>query len=157
MVRWLIAASLLLMPVAVKAESATLVGVWKLTALYVESVDTKERRKEWGENPPGYLMITPERFGAFVTAEGRKPPQSDEDRLNNFRTMFVYTGQYRIEADRLITKVDVAWTEALRGREVIRIFKLDGDKLSIESEPERAVNNPQLGMIRRVTEWERSK
>jgi len=139
------------------AQQSELVGVWKLTAFVVESVQTKERRNNYGEKPTGYLIITPERFTAIITGEGRKPPQTDEDRLFSFKTMFAYTGHYRVEGDRLTTKVDVAWNEAWRGTDQVRFFRLQDDKLFIESAPLPSLNYPEMGQVRGILEWERSK
>jgi hypothetical protein len=143
-------------PLAAHAQQAELVGVWKLTTFVVESVQTHERRHVYGEKPSGYLIITPERFTAIITGEGRRPPQTDDDRLFSFRSMFAYTGLYRIEGNKLTTKVDVAWNEAWKGDQV-RFFRLRGDKLFIESAPAPSVNYPEMGQTRGILEWERSK
>jgi|SRR5579863_1507731 len=144
-------------PLMAHAQQPELTGVWKLTSFVLESVETKERRNVYGEKPAGYLVITPERFTAIITGEGRKPPQTDEDRILNFRNMYAYTGLYRIDGNRLTTKVDVAWNEAWKGTEQVRFFRLQGDKLFIEAAPTTSVNYPELGKIRGILEWERSR
>lgn len=157
---WITFACLLLAgspPLAAHAEQPALVGVWKLTSFAVESIESKERRNVYGEKPTGYLVITPERFTAIITGEGRKPPQTDEDRLSNFRNMLAYTGPYRIEGNQLTTMVDVAWNESWTGTEQVRFFRLQGDRLFIESAPVTSVNYPELGRIRGILEWERSR
>jgi hypothetical protein len=70
--------------------------------------------------------------------------------------MFAYTGLYRIEGNRLTTRVDVAWNEAWKGRDEVRFFRLEGDKLFIETAPTVSVNYPELGQVRGILEWERS-
>ena len=150
-------ACIVLWPFMAHAQQPELTGVWKLTSFVAESVQTKERRNIYGEKPVGYLVITPERFTAVITGEGRKPPQTDEDRLFSFRSMFAYTGLYRIEGNRLTTKVDVAWNEAWKGTDQVRFFRLQGDKLFIESAPAPSANYPELGQTRGILEWERSK
>jgi hypothetical protein len=157
MLRWFIISSLLLPCASAWAESSKLVGVWKLTSMVAESMQTKERRNLYGEKPKGYLIVTPERLTAIVTGEGRKAPQTDEDRINSFRTMFAYTGPYRVEGDWLTTKVEVAWNEAWTGTDQTVTFRLEGDKLFIETNPAPAVNFPELGIAREILEWERSK
>jgi hypothetical protein len=144
-------------PFAAGAEQADLIGVWKLTSFVVESVQTRERRNVYGENPDGYLIITPERLTTIVTGDGRRPPQTDEDRLFSFQNMVAYTGRYQIEGNRLTTKVDVAWNEAWKGTNQLRFFRLQGDKLFIETAPAPSANYPELGQIRGILEWERSK
>jgi hypothetical protein len=140
-----------------QASESKLTGVWKLTSFVVAVMNTGERRPIYGANPKGYLIITPERFTLVLTADGRKAPDSDEERLNNFRTMFAYTGSYRIESDRIITAVEVAWNESWVGTQQTRIFRLEGDRLFIESIPTPSVNNPALGLTRGIVEFERSK
>jgi hypothetical protein len=157
MSRWLITVIVAVLYSPAGAQQAELTGVWKLTSFVVESVQTKERRNVYGEKPAGYLIITSERFTAIITGEGRKPPQTDEDRLVNFRTLFAYTGHYSIEGDRLTTKVDVAWNEAWKGTDQVRFFRLQGDKLFIESAALPSVNYPEMGQVRGILEWERSK
>lgn len=138
-------------------QNAELLGVWKLKSWLAESIETKERRHVHGEDPVGYLVITPERFTAIITAAERKPPQTDdEDRLANFRSMLAYTGRYVIEGNKLTTKVDAAWNESLKGTDQVRFFRLEGDKLFIESAPTPSPNM-KMGLVRGILEWERSK
>src|SRR6059036_3905410 len=67
-------------------------GVWKLESLYTESRATGEKKMTYGEKPNGYAILTPEKRVMFVvTAEGRKKPVSDEDRIAAFRSMIAYT------------------------------------------------------------------
>jgi hypothetical protein len=155
-VRAVFVATLLSLPSVALADDNKLLGVWKLKSFIIESVQTKERRPVYGDNPKGYLVVTPERFTAIITGEGRRPPENDQDRLFSFRTMFAYTGPYRIEGDTLTTKVDVAWNEAWTGTDQTRIFRLEGDKLFIEGTSAN-VNNPSMGVTRGILEWERSK
>jgi len=48
------------------------------------------------------------------TAEGRKAPNTDQDRAD-LKSMVAYTGMYRIEGDKWITKVDVSGNPAWVG------------------------------------------
>jgi hypothetical protein len=102
------------------AES-NVVGVWKVISAINESLETKERRTPYGEHPTGYLIITQERFTAILTGEGRKPPQNDEDRLFSFRSMIAYSGPYRIEGNRITTRIEVAWNEEWTGTDQNRV------------------------------------
>jgi hypothetical protein len=45
--------------------------------------------------------------------------------------MTAYTGRFRIEGDKLITVVDGAWNEVFEAHDQVRIFKLEGDALTI--------------------------
>ena len=157
MLRSFIALSLLFPCASAWADASKLAGVWKLNSFVTEYMQTKERQNVFGANPKGYLIVTPERFTGIITGEGRKPPQTDEDRISSFRTMFAYTGLYRIEGNKLTTKVEVAWNEAWTGTDQTRFFRLEGDKLFIETDIAPAVIFPERGMVRSILEFERSK
>jgi hypothetical protein len=95
------------------AEKDRIVGTWKLVSVVYEDAQTKERTPVLGEHPRGYQIATPEgRWLALVTADGRPVPKTDEDRAKALRSMIAYSGRYRIEGDKVITKVEVAWNEA---------------------------------------------
>jgi hypothetical protein len=111
-----------------------------------------------GEHPRGYQIATPEGRGlALVTADGRPVPKTDEDRAKALRSMIAYSGRYRIEGDKVITKVEVAWNEAWVGGEQVRFLRFDGDDiLHIESPPmpHPNVNNK---VVRVIVTWARDK
>jgi hypothetical protein len=51
-----------------------------------------------GSKPNGYIAFLPNgRMFAILTAEGRKPAQTDEDRAKLLSTMTAYIGKYRVE------------------------------------------------------------
>ena len=119
---------------------------------------TTERETPLGKNPTGYAIYTPEgRYMVVSTGEGREAPKTDEDRAKLFKSMFAYTGTYRVEGDKLITKVDVSWNPAWVGKEQVRTFKIDGDRLQHISDWMPAVTKPERGMGRGVVTLERVK
>jgi hypothetical protein len=132
-------------------------GVWKLESFVVESLETKERKAIYGEKPNGYLIVTPERFVAILTGQGRKPAQTDEERSNLLRSMFAYTGPYTVEGDRLTTKVDVSWNESWTGTDQVRTFRLEGDKLFVETVPAPGPNQQVPGLVKAILSFSRSK
>lgn len=136
--------------------SRNVVGTWKLVSFVNEFQDGSERGAAYGKRPTGYIIFTPEgRMMSIVEAEGRKSPQTDEDRAAAFRTLISYTGAYRFEGDKFITKVDVSWNPAWVGTEQERFFKLEGDRLEVISP---WVMSPNLGKLTRATlTWERAK
>ena len=54
--------------------------------------------------------------------------------------MIAYTGTYRLEGDRWITQVDVAWNPEWVGTEQTRFFAIDGDVLKVHT-PWRVMPN----------------
>jgi hypothetical protein len=148
---------LLLGAAALADDKSAIVGTWKLVSVVYEDQETKERTPVLGEHPKGYQIATPEgRWLALVTADGRPVPKTDEDRARALRTMIAYTGRYRVEDGKVITKVDAAWNEAWVGSEQIRFIRFDGDLLYIESPPmpHPNVNNR---VVRVIVTWQRDQ
>ena len=93
-------------------NNEALVGTWKLVSCFMEDVETKEQKPAWGEHPNGYIVLTSEgRWIVVQTAEGRKAPQTDEERAAAFRSMLAYSGKYRTEGNKIVIKVDIAADE----------------------------------------------
>ena len=140
------------------AEKDKIVGTWKLVSVMYEDAQTKQRTPVLGEHPRGYQIATPEgRWLALVTADGRPVPKTDEDRAKALRTMISYSGRYRVEGDKVITKVEVAWNEAWVGGEQVRFIRFEGDDiLHIESPP---MPHPNVNdrTVRVIVTWARDK
>jgi len=154
---WFVMAALLL--VAAKPVAADdrdrLLGVWQVVSVEREFQASAEKEYPRGKNPTGFLIFTLDgRVTALLTNEGRKAPTTDQDRADLFNAMVAYTGKYRIEGDKWIAKVDVAWNPALLGTEQTRTFRFQGDRL-------QEINHwsalPEKGMARAVLTWERAK
>ena len=122
-------------------NNEALVGTWKLVSCFMEDVETKERKPVWGEHPNGYIVLTSEgRWIVVQTAEGRKAPQTDEERAAAFRSMLAYSGKFRTEGNMVVIKVDIAADESWNGTEQVRYFRLEGDRLHIEAAPQPYAN-----------------
>jgi hypothetical protein len=133
-----------------------LVGVWKLVSLEYEFKDTGERKATFGENPSGYLIFTPEgRMMALAEAQGRRPPQTDAERAAVFQTMVAYSGTDRVEGDKWIVDIDLAWNPAIRGTRQTRSIRIEGDRLHIVTEWRP---NPNQGgkVTRGILVWRRA-
>jgi hypothetical protein len=159
---WIMILTLVLFLIAVQPgfadDRAKLLGIWKIVSYELEAQATGKREPVMGKNPAGYIIFTPEgRMMTIITGEGRQVPKTDQDRAGLLNSMSAYTGMYRIEGDKWITKVDVAWTPARVGTEQVRHFKIDGDRLQVLSEWAPSINRPELGMTRIIITWERAK
>jgi len=158
--RWLnvLVCFLILVPPCFADDSAKILGIWKLVSFESESQATGEREPTLGKNPTGYAIFIPEgRVWFVLTGEGRKAPNTDQDRADLFKSMFAYTGMYRLEGDKWITKVDVSWNPAWVGTEQVRFFKLDGDRLQVISMWVKSTTRPERGMTRGILTFERTK
>jgi len=117
--------------------STGLIGTWKLMSAVMEDVESKVQTRAWGEHPNGCLILTATgRWMVLQTAEGRKRAQDDAARAAAFWSMLAYSGKYRVDADKIVIKVDISADEAWTGTEQVRLFKLEGDKLHIEALPQ---------------------
>ncbi len=155
--KWLVMAALFLMVVqpSFADDREKILGIWRLVSFEVEFQATGEREHTRGKSPTGFIIFTPEgRMTVLLTNEGRKAPKTDQDRADLFNAMVAYTGMYRIEGDKWITKVDVSGNPALVGTEQARFFRLDGDRLQ---EITQWTARPGKGMGRTVITWERAK
>ena len=152
------AALLLMSGPAQAADKDRIVGTWKLVSVVYEDAQTKELTPVLGEHPRGYQIATPEgRWLALVTADGRPVPKTDEDRAKALRSMIAYSGRYRVEDGKVITKVEVAWNEGWVGGEQVRFLRFEGDDiLHIESPP---MPHPNVNdkVVRVIVTWARDK
>ena len=139
-------------------DAEKIVGVWKLVSVLYEDQQTKEKWPVLGEHPRGSQIATANgRWIAVVTGEGRKPPETDAERAQALRSMIAYTGKYRVEDGKVITRVEAAWQESWVGGEQVRFIRFEGEKLlHIDSPP---MPHPNLaGRVARViVTWEREE
>jgi hypothetical protein len=134
-----------------------IVGTWTLVSVAYEDTASGERTPVYGAHPKGVQIATTEgRWLALMTAQGRGVPNSDGERAQALKTMIAYTGRYRVEDGRVITKVEAAWNEAWVGTEQIRDVRFDGDRLFLQSPP---MPHPNINdaVVRVIVEWEREK
>jgi hypothetical protein len=134
-----------------------IVGTWTLVSVVYEDQESKARTPVLGERPKGRQIATADgRWLALVTAEGRPIPKTDEERAQALRTMIAYTGRYRVEDGKVITKVEAAWNEAWVGGEQTRFIRFEGDRLLIESPPMPHPNQNNR-VVRVIVIWDREK
>ena len=137
------------------ADPAALIGNWKLVSWQVVVGD--ETLNPFGSQPKGYLILTREgRSMALTTAVDRKPGDGVVERAALQKSMLAYTGKFRVEGDDFITTVDISWNEIWNGTEQRRHYRVEGDRLFIESAPAPSILYPGRIDFRRIV-WEREK
>jgi Lipocalin-like domain len=130
-----------------------LIGTWKLISWQVV-VDGRPQDL-FGSRPKGYLILTQAgRSMALTTAQDRTAGESDAARAGLHKTMLAYTGRYRVEGDEFITIVDASWNEAWNGTEQRRKFRIEDDRLIIDSAPAPSILYPGTVDFRRIV-WEK--
>jgi hypothetical protein len=143
------------MPADDAALRQKIVGTWKLVSVAYEDTASGARTPVYGAHPKGIQIATPEgRWLALMTAEGRGVPNNDEERAQALKTMIAYTGRYRVEGGKVITKVEAAWNQAWVGTDQIREVRFEGDRLLLQSPP---MPHPNINntVVRVIVEWER--
>jgi hypothetical protein len=139
-------------------ERAKVQGTWKLVSYEVEVQSSGEIMTPMGKNPSGYVIFSPEGRATFVfTGEGRKPAKTDAERAGLLNTLIAYTGTYRIEGDKWITRIEVAWNPEWVGTEQTRNFKVIGDRLQVLTPWRIMPNWAEKGMSRSIISFDRSK
>ena len=131
-------------------------GPWSLQSYQVEVNGTGEIFHPMGEHPSGYVIFTPEgRLSFTLSSQGRQAPASVEDSAALLNSIIAYTGTYRLEDDRWITHVDVAWNPEWVGTSQTRFFRIDGTLLTVHT-PWRVMPNwPEKGLTRSIVTFER--
>ena len=133
-------------------------GTWKLLSYEVEVQATGEKAPVMGQNPTGYAAFLPEgRVFFMMTGEARKPAETDQDRAGLLSTLVAYSGTYRLEDGKWITKVEVAWNPEWVGTEQTRFFKVDGERLQVLTPWRTMPNWADKGMTRSIVTFERAK
>lgn len=143
---------------AITDDRDRLIGTWKLVSFDIEFQDGSPRRALFGQTPKGFVIFTAEgRMVTIVESEGRKPAKTEEERAALLRTMAAYSGMYRLDGDKWITKVDVSWNPAWNGTDQVRFYKLDGNRLEVTAAWGPNPNLPGSPITRGVLIFERAK
>jgi hypothetical protein len=144
-------------PVSGATEARSpLIGTWKLVSWQVVAEDGAPQ-DIFGKSPNGYLVLTPEgRSIVVTTAGGRRGGMDDASRIALHKSMLAYSGRYRVEGDDFITTVDISWNEEWNGTEQRRHYRIEGDKLTIESAPAPSIVFPGKSDFRRLV-WVRER
>jgi hypothetical protein len=96
----------------------------------------EDSREPYGRNPKGRLVITPEgHWIVIVTAANRQSPKTTDEKAALLDSMLAYSGKYRIDRNRITTRVDMSSNEIYTGanQDQTRFFRVEGDKLDIRT------------------------
>jgi hypothetical protein len=111
-----------------------LLGWWRLLSCDVEFQDSGVREPMYGVPAHGYIVFGPEgRMMTVVAAAQPQTQRTQDERAAPLHSMAAYAGSYRIEAERWVTSVDVAWSADWTGTEQERSFRIESDRLHVVS------------------------
>ena len=152
----ILALLLLLVASPTFAQDSPLVGNWKLVS-FQQILDDDPPKDMFGARPKGILILTREgRMATIFTGENRKAGSSDAERAELHKTMFAYSGMYRVDGKEFVTKVEMSWNEAWNGTEQKRFWRIEDGKLFIETAKMPSPLFPGRMSVGRLV-WERDK
>jgi hypothetical protein len=132
-------------------------GTWKVVSCVAEDLETKEQMLPYGQYPGGEIVFTPEkRIIALLMFEGRKGGQSEAERAAAFSAMYLIAGTYRVEGSKFFYTVEVSDQPALIGREREREFKIEGNRLTVNTIPDRLSRWSRGHLARSIVVFERA-
>ena len=140
------------------AEELSIVGAWKLVSYAREDVASGETTTPWGANPAGYLMYLPDgHMSAVLTSERRSTVAAGDERqvAQLFLSMSAYAGTYSVAGNKVIHHVEVAWVPGWVGSDQPREASMDGEFLSIRTQPMRHRLDGQEYIY--ILRWKRAK
>jgi hypothetical protein len=139
-----------------------ILGTWKLISYVREEIPSGAKSDVMGAHPSGYINYDRDgRMIVIIVGSERKKPvgpvATREEAEALIKSMLAYAGAYRVdsEAKTVTHHVDVSWDQARTGESLVRTYKLDGDRLTLTTQPS---NDPATGKKTvRTLIWEKSK
>lgn len=119
-----------------QSDPDKLIGTWKIVSIVSEVIDPGGRTTSHPANWHGYITLTAaHRVIVIQTARGRPIPETDDEYIYAYCSMIAYSGRFRVDANKIIISVDIAWNEDWNGTEQIWFYRFDNDRLIIEDQP----------------------
>ncbi len=126
------------------AQQATttdqLVGTWRVVTLKATSGDKVSY--PLGEQPAGYVSVTPTRIWLMFVDSTRKAPAAaaltDAEAIASMKSHVAWTGRYATadqtpDGIKTIAHVDTASSQAITGTDRVYFMRVDGNKLMMKS------------------------
>ncbi len=124
-----------------RSQSANpLVGGWRMLSWTEEDVESNSVHNVFGDGPVGMLVYTLDGLmSVFIVNPKRKPSvnakASDAEGADLYRTMLAYSGTYSIDGNQVTHHIELSWNQSWSGTKQQRIFEIQGDELTIKTEP----------------------
>ncbi|SAK67842.1 hypothetical protein AWB80_03357 [Caballeronia pedi] len=127
-----------------------LLGTWRLRSFVRQVAATGERYNQLGDHPDGYLTYSPDgrMLALFVSNEQPRPRNdpSDEERIKLHKSMLAYGGTYSVSPGKIVHHIDIEWDGRRVGSDQVRFYTIDGDTLSIKTEPNKSPVDEREGI-----------
>jgi hypothetical protein len=139
-----------------------ILGTWKLVSYVREEIPSGAKSDVMGAHATGYINYGRDRRMIVIIASGERkkpagPVATPEEAEALMTSMLAYAGTYTIdsEAKTVTHHIDVSWDQSRTGESLVRIYKLDGDRLTLTTQPS---NDPASGkQTVRTLVWEKLK
>jgi hypothetical protein len=126
------------------AQQATtkdqLIGTWRVLALKATSGDKVSY--PLGEQPTGYVSLTPTRFWLMFIDSTRKVPAApaltDAEAIASMKSHVAWTGKYATadqmpDGIKVTAHVDTASSQAITGTDRVYFMRVEGNRLVVKS------------------------
>lgn len=117
-----------------------LVGGWRMLSWTEEDVESNAVQNVFGDSPVGMLIYALDgHMSVFIAHPKRKPSvnpkATDAEGADLYRTMLAYSGTYSIDGNQVTHQIEVSWNQSWSGTKQQRTFEVQGDILTIKTEP----------------------
>jgi Lipocalin-like domain len=144
------------------SDQQSLLGTWKLISYVGAEMMVGAKSDVMGPHPSGYINYGPDgRMIVVIVGSDRKRPvgpiATPEEAQALIRSMLAYAGTYTVDskAKTVTHHVEVSWDQSRTGDSQVRSYELDGDRLTLTTQPS---NDPATGRRTvRTLVWERIK
>ena len=125
-----------------RAGENPLLGTWQLKSFVREVAGTGERYNQLGDHPDGYISYAPDgRMLVFLVSGDQPRPRSepsDEERIKLHKSMLAYGGTYTVSPGKVVHHIDIEWDGRRLGTDQVRFYTIEGDTLSLKTEPNKS-------------------
>ena len=131
------------------AQEPSLVGAWRLKS-FVRVLEDGSRYDQLGKRPDGYLIYSADGRMSVLFVDGdraspKQTPPTDAERAALHGSMLAYAGSYRIEGDKVIHHLEIAWDQSRLGSDQVRFFTIEGRTLTLRTPPNPGPLDGKLG------------
>jgi Lipocalin-like domain len=129
---------------SVPPPAASMVGTWRMTAVYSWTEQDKDKinKQAYGPHPGGLITYTPDgRMSVLEVYDNRRALSADreaapaEERAEAFSTMVAYAGSYTFAGDKVVHHIEVAAAPGPNRDQVRFVTFRDHDHISLRTPP----------------------
>jgi len=139
-----------------------ILGTWKLVSYVREELPSGTKSDVMGAHPSGYINYGRDgRMIVIIVSGDRNKPTgavaTPDEAEALIRSMLAYAGTYSIDsqAKTVTHHIDISWDQSRTGTDQVRSYKLEGDRITLTTEPS---TDPATGKNTvRTLVWEKLK